>query len=106
MSIKGLLNQTITLYNLGSYDADGEPSYSTGSDIDCRFEAKTKRVLLPDGQVLTIDAFVIVGPDESVSTDDKVTYGSNDYKVVDIFEVPGASGSTNHKELRLVKWPT
>lgn len=105
MSIKGLLNQTITLYNRGSYGADGEPSYSSGTSTDCRFEAKTKRILLPNGDVLTVDAFVIVGPSVSVNTDDKVTYGSTDYKVVDIFEAPGGEGDTHHQELRLVKWP-
>lgn len=106
MSIKSLLNQSVTIYNRSGYGADGEFTYSTGTSVDSRFEAKTKRVLLPNGDILAIDAFVIVGPDVTVNTNDKITYGSDDYRVVDIFAVPDDTGDTHHKELGLAKWPS
>jgi len=106
MSILGLLNQTVTISPQSSRGADGETVFGDAVSVKSRFEAVTKRILLPDSQVLTIDAFVVVGPTITVSTGDKVTYDSNDYKVVDVFEVPGGSGSVEQKELRLVKWPS
>lgn len=106
MSIKSLLNQSLTLYNRSGYGSDGEPTFSSGVATACRFEAKTKRILLPDGSVLTIDAEIWVGPDVTVSTNDKANYDSNDYKVVDIAKVVDETGNTHHQELRLVKWPT
>lgn len=105
MSINNLLNQTITRYSGGSYGADGKPTYGTGSSILCRFENKTKRILLPNGQMLTIDAFAVVNPDTTFTTDDRVTYNLIDYKVVDVFQAIDDLGNTHHQELRLVKWP-
>lgn len=106
MSINSLLNQTITRYPGGSYGADGKSTYGTGTSISCRFENKTKRILLPNGQMLTIDAFAIVNPDITFTTDDRVTYNLIDYKVVDVFQVIDDLGNIYHQELRLVKWPT
>jgi len=106
MSILGLLNQEITLTSKSGYGRKGRPTFSGAVAVKSRFEAKTKRILQPDGSVLSIDAIVIVPKGTTVVTDDKVTYDSNDYKVVDVFKVPDGTGNTNHKELRLVKWPT
>lgn len=105
MSLKHLLNQTLTQYSGGSYGADGKPTYGTGSSVACRFENKVKRILLPTGQTLTIDAFAVVDGGASFATDDRVTYDSIDYKVVDVFKAVDDMGDTHHQELRLVKWP-
>ena len=104
MSIKSLLNQSATLYVRSGYDADGETSFGSGSTIKGRFEPMTKRILLPNGQTLTIDAIAIVKASESLNTNDRVTYDSQEYKIVDIFKVPDDLGNTHHQELRLVKW--
>lgn len=105
MSLAGLLNQTMTLSASSGFGADGRPTHGAGVSTKCRFEPEVRRVLLPDGNVLTIDAVVIVGPSTMVATEAKATYNGNDYRVVDVFDVPGGNGETHHKELRLVKWP-
>lgn len=105
MTLAGLLNQTMTLSTPSGFGADGRPSHGSGVSTKCRFEPEVKRVLLPDGNVLTIDAMVIVAASVTVATEAKATYNGNDYKVVDVFDVPGGNGETHHKELRLVKWP-
>ena len=106
MSIDHLLNQEVTLYTKSGYGADGKPSHSTETTIDSRFEKITKRILLPNGQLLTIAAVVMVGSDVSINTDDKITYNSIDYKVVDIEIAVDDLGQTSHKELRVIKWPS
>lgn len=105
MSIAGLLNQTMTLSAPSGFGGDGRSTHSDGVSVKCRFEPEVKRVMLPDGTILTIDAMVIVGPATTVATEAKATYNGNDYRVVDVFDVPGGNGATHHKELRLVKWP-
>lgn len=104
MSLLSLLNQVITHYPRAGYGADGRATTGDSSSINSRFMAKQKRVLLPNGNTLTIDAYAIIGPDESISTNDRVDYGTQKYKVVDIYQVPGGNGDINHQEVRLVKW--
>lgn len=103
--ILGLLNQTVTLATKASYGADGRPAFNSGNDIKVRFEAMAKRVLMPDGTIKMTDAFMMAPSDVTISTDDKVTYSGITYKVIEVFAVPGASGSTEHQEIGLVKWP-
>ena len=105
MTLAGLLNQTMTLYTSSGYGDDGRASHGSGVSTKCRFEPEVRRVMLPDGSILTIDATVIVAASTTVATEAKATYSGNDYKVVDVFDVPGGNGETHHKELRLVKWP-
>ena len=104
MSLSGLLNQTATLYNKSSYSADGRENLGSGSSIRVRLQPKAKRVLMPDGSVLTIDAIAFAKASETINTDDKITYNSITYKVVDAYPVPGMNGQTHHQELRLQKW--
>lgn len=104
MSISGLLNQTLTHYTKSSYGADGRESFGAGTAIKARLQPKTKRLLLPDGSVLTIDAVAFILGSITVNTDDKLVHGTTTYKVVDIYPVPDDLGNTHHQELRLVKW--
>ena len=104
MSLAGLLNQSITHYPRASYGADGRVTTGTGSVISSRFMVKTKRILLPNGNTLTIDAYAIMDSDDSVNTNDRIDYDSQKYKVVDIYKVPDSNGDIHHQEVRLIKW--
>lgn len=106
MSLGGLLNQSISWYSRGSYSADGRPSFTTATTIMGRLEARAKRVLLPNGTVINVDAFLIVEPSHTIASDDKITFDSVDYRVLDIFKVPGGNGAVHHQEIRLAKWPS
>lgn len=104
MSITGLLNQTLTLYGKSSYNSEGREVVGSGSSVKCRFQRTTKRRVLPDGSLLTIDAIVYVAGDTSINTDDKVTFGGDNYKVAGIYSAVDGAGSTNHLKLELIKW--
>lgn len=106
MSLSGLLNQSVSWYSRGSYGADGRPAYSTATTIRARLEARAKRVLLPNGTVVNIDALLIVAPSHTITSDDKISFDSVDYRVLDIFKVPGGDGTVHHQEIKLAKWPT
>lgn len=105
MSIDSLLNQTITHYAHSSYGKNGRESFSTGSSIRARLQPKTKRILGPDGTVLTINAIAFISKNNTVNTNDKITYGTTVYKVADVYPVPDDMGETDHIELRLILWP-
>lgn len=102
--IGGLLNQTLTLYTRSARGGDGRPTFNAGTSIKARLQPKTKRKLMPNGDVLTIDGMAFVGSDVTINSDDKITFGGVTYRVLEVYPVPGANGSTHHKEVNLVKW--
>lgn len=104
MSFNGLLNQDLTIYNRSGRGGDGRPSFGSGTSIKARLQPKTKRKLMANGDVLTIDAIAFVKADQTINTDDKVTAGGVTYRVVDVYPVPGGNGATHHKEVNLAKW--
>ena len=106
MSLTGLLNQMVTLTSKASYGNDGRPTFGAPASIFARIEPEAKRALLPDGTVMRTDAFMMVASDTTIVTDDKITWDSVDYKVMEVFKVPGETGSVHHKEVKLMLWPS
>lgn len=104
MSVASLLNQTITIYNAGGRDGYGRLSMGSGTSVSARFSAKQKRVMLPNGEMQTIEAIAHVLPTISVSEGDKVTYNSKNYKVLTKYATPDGDGVTNHIRLELIQW--
>lgn len=104
MSLLGLLNQTITIASKSSYNNEGREVVGAGTSVKCRFQQTTKRRLLPNGSLQTIDGIVYVPGDTSVNTDDKVTFNSVTYKVFSKYAAVDGSGNTDHYKLELIKW--
>lgn len=110
MSLLGLLNQTITIYAKSSYGADGREIVGAGVTAKSRFQLVSKRTLLPrnqtnsTGSVIEIDAIAYVPASTTVATDDKVSYGGSNYKVITRYAVPGAQGTMEFIKLELQKW--
>ena len=104
MSIGNLLSQTITIYNKSSYDEFGRLVLGAGIDINARVQPKSTRRLLPNGDVLTIDALTYVPADTTVNTDDKIVYGNDTYKVYGKYPTPDGKGNTAFIRLELLKW--
>ena len=100
------MNQTITKYAKSSYNDEGREVVGSGSTVQCRFQKRTSRRLLPNNTVITIDAIVYVPPATSINTDDKVTFESQNYKVFAIYEAVGGDGQKNHLKCELIKWQT
>ena len=104
MSFAGLLNQTITIYPKTGYDAYGRESVGTGVSVKSRFQATTRRRLLPDGSLITIVGIVYVPSDTAVETDYRIDYLSENYKVYGKYLAIDGEGTTHHIKLELVKW--
>jgi len=107
MSLKGMFNQTITLYNKSALDKFGRETYSASSSVKCRFQKKTITRLFPTGttaETKVIEAIVYLPSDTTINIGDKVTYSSVDYKVFGRYDAVDGSGATNHIKVELTKW--
>lgn len=104
MSVGNLLNQTISIYNKSSYDEYGRLTVGSATSVKARFQPQTKRILAPNGDVLTISAIAYVPSDTTVNTDDKIVYDSNTYKVITKYPTPNGKGNTHFIKLELIKW--
>ena len=104
MSLKSLFNQTLTFYAKSSYNSYGREIVGSAVSVKGRFQETTKRVLLPNGNLLTIDGIVYVPADTTVNTDDRMDYGGNKFKVYGKYSAVDGKGDTNHIKLHVVKW--
>lgn len=104
MSLIGLLNQTINIQNQTSYNNEGREIVGSGTSVRSRFQQTTKRRLLPNGSLQTIDAIVYVPGTTTVTTDSKITYNGVSYKVFSIYNAIDGSGRTSHIKMEVIKW--
>lgn len=106
MSISGLLNQKVTVYNKTGYNRYGRETVGNAGYVYARMQVGKKSKLLPNGQVQTVEAIAFVLPDTTIAVNDKVTYDSIDYKVADVSKMVDDTGTVHHLELSLIKWQT
>lgn len=104
MTLAGLLNQSVTLYSKASYNAEGREVMGSGVSVSARAQETTKRKLLPNGSQIEISLILYVEPSTTVSTDDKVTYNGNNYKVFSKYNAVDEFGAVNHIKLECIKW--
>lgn len=104
MSLRGLFNQTITVYNQSSFNAEGREVVGAGTDYQVRFQETTRQKLMLNGNIITIDAVVYIQADADVEVGDRVDYGSDKYKVFGKYQAVDGSGSTHHIKLELTLW--
>jgi hypothetical protein len=104
MSLAGLFNQTIVIYDKSNYDKHGREVLGAGIEVDCRVQRLTDQRLLPNGQLIQLLAVVYLPADTDIDVDDKVTYDSVDYKVYSKSYAVDGQGDTNHIKVELTKW--
>ena len=104
MSINSLLNQTITHYPNAGKDRYGRDLDGSGTSYNARFQYASDERILPNGQVVTIDAIVYVAPDVTVNVDDRIDYGGERYRVHGKSTPVDMNGNTHHIKLKLTKW--
>jgi hypothetical protein len=104
MNPTGLFNQTISLYTRSSYDRYGREVVGEAVSYKARFQEMTKSRLLPNGQVIKIDAVAYVQSDLTVAVNDRVDVGTVKYKIIGKSTAVDGQGNTNHIKLELTKW--
>lgn len=104
--ISGLLNQTADISHKSYFDDYGKTVYSPEQSVACRFQHKTRRRLLPNGSIQTIEAIAYVPATTFVEVDDKLVYLDQTYKVTSKEDAVDATGRVDHIKLELAKWQT
>ena len=105
MAITHLLRQTAVIRNpSGTTDLHGKPTLSTGTTVKARFERTHKTIVTAQREREPIHGIVFVSPDTTVEIGAKVTYDSQDYRVIDRADVVGRNGQVHHYELFCQLW--
>lgn len=105
MSVGSLSNQTITIeVPTGLQDRHGQKAFGAPSTAKCRFERIYKVITTAEREREPIHAMVGLPPTYTVTASSRITYGTDQYRVIQIAESPGASGQIHHRILMLQLW--
>lgn len=102
MSISTYLNQTVTKKTTAEYDLYGKPIPELSTSIKCRIQSSSKKLVGDNGIEFIVDAEMWIKPTDALDTDDVITWGGNDYKVIKVDSKRDLTGSINHKKCYLV----
>lgn len=102
MPIANHLNQTITLYRKSSKNKYGEESFGAAATHKARFQERYKLIDLPNGEKIETDASVWLLPSVAIDKEDKISYRSKDWEVVQVYNRQGRT-SIDHIQVILRK---
>ncbi|HYD35553.1 MAG TPA: hypothetical protein VD999_05775 [Vitreimonas sp.] len=102
--ISQLQNQTVTLYSKSSLDRYGREAFGATRTYKVRIQEVSKSKFLGNGQVVPVLAIAYFAPEVTINVDDRVDYGSNNYKVFGKNVAYGADGTAHHIKVELIKW--
>lgn len=101
MRIPGyLLPQTCSYQPYTGNTAHG-PTYGTATALRCRIEPRRDVYRAQDGSEVVVSAMLFTFPEAPLVAQGRVTFGSVDYEIVAVEELPGPTGSIHHKEALL-----
>lgn len=106
MNVDHLLKQTCTIATAGEQDRFGKNAHGTGTDYACRFQSTSRIMQQPNGEKTPIVGIVWLAAADGVSINDKLTFGSQDFRIMMISPIVDGSGTTRHFELSVTKWST
>lgn len=100
--IESYLNQIVKKNVTKGYDLYGEQEKANPIHISCRIQSSSKKFYSIAGVEFTADAEMWTKPNESINTDDLITWEQNTYRIIRIDDKRGVSGMGNHKKAYLV----
>lgn len=104
MALAQYLHQTVSHYPRTSYDGYGRETETTATDYLARVVLMTKRLMLPNGEFMTVDASCVVLDDPAIAIDDRIDYLGVKYRVHGIKKAVDGQGNVHHITMQLVKW--
>jgi hypothetical protein len=97
--IAHLLNQTVSIANKTGRNSEGQPTYGTPTSTSARVQETTQRVTNSKGMEVKAALKIFLPSPTTINIDDKVTFGSVDYTVVEKNKPRIEDGSVNHIEI-------
>lgn len=104
MALQSLTNQTVSIYQVSSYDEYGRAVEGLPTSYSARFQKVQKSRMLPNGDNVTIEGIVYIYGEPSVNLNDKLVYGGNNYKVYSKTGQIDGQGNQHHVKLEVTKW--
>lgn len=105
MSLRSLLNQTITVKNPSTArDAQGNLALGTAFTVKARFERTNTTIVTAQNERTPIHGIVFVGIDDTVADGAQITYSGELYRVMTRDDIVLGSGSLHHRELKVQLW--
>lgn len=106
MNVDHLLKQTCTISTAGAQDRFGKNAHSAPVSYACRFQ-KTNRIMqMPNGEKTPVDGIVWLASADAVLINDKLTFGTESFRIMMISPIVDGVGVTRHYELAVTKWST
>lgn len=102
--LSNLLNQTVTAYPKTGLDDYGRTKTNGSVDYPARVTEVTRRILLPNGETVTIDALVIIDSNPDVDVEDRLDYNGTKYKVAGKKVAIDGQGETHHITFQCMKY--
>jgi len=93
-----LLDQTVTVANKTGRNSEGQPTYGAGTQVNARVQETSKRFMKGNGMEVQARLMIFLPSTATVDTDDKITYESNDYYVIEKRTRRNGDGSVHHIE--------
>lgn len=105
MSVSTLSNQTVTIENpTGRRDKHGQEAFGVAASASVRFERTYKVIKTETSERDPIHAIMGIPAGVTIQKGSRVTYGGDQYKVIQLTEAIGADGSVHHREAMLQLW--
>lgn len=106
MNVDHLLKQSCTIATAGAQDRFGKNAHDAAVTYACRFQ-KTNRIMqMPNGEKAPIDGMVWLASADNVAINDKLTFGTDTYRIMMISPIVDGAGVTRHYELACSDWST
>ncbi len=105
MSFQALLRQTVSVQNPGTTrDKTGRVSLATAVSYKARVQRTNKTIVTAERDREPIDAIIFLNRDAIIQKGGKITYDSEEYRIMTIEDVVGRNGSTHHYEVKAQLW--
>jgi len=105
MSFNSLLNQSVQVYAEGTVrDKQGRLTPGAATTHRARVERTAEVAIMPNKEMVPIDAVMFIAASATIKEGVKVTYGSDEFKVMVYSEIVGRNGTVHHYEVKAQKW--
>lgn len=105
MAFEDLLNQTITVENPSSTrDKHGKEALGSATTVDARVQRVNKVVVTKQREKEPVHLEVGVGPGTTIALGARVTYDSEQFRVMTRSEAIGRGGEVHHLEVLCQLW--
>lgn len=102
MSIKRLLQETVTIKAQTGTDAWGKPTFDAGTDYDARVQEQREVVKTTEGQEVLSTVQVYINGDATVGPNSQVTLpDGRQPDIITIRKPKSASGTVHHTKISL-----